>query len=419
MLPPLKATRPSASLREVPLPLGEEKLKILFLIPHPFYQDRGSPIADDLILKALSARGDYVDVVTYCEGSNRHYPQIALHRTIKVPFVHNVRPGFSWKKLVYDVLLFFKALSLVLTKRYDLIHAVEETVFMALIFKAIFKIDYVYDMDSSLAQQMTEKYSSLVWLQPLFNFFEKIAIKNARCVIPVCKALADDIAPYRPQKIAILPDVSLLKQKPKGVCDNLKHQLGIDNLLLMYVGNLESYQGIDLLLASLALTPNAAVDLAIVGGDPEAIQHYSRRAQRLGIRNRVHFLGAKPAKDLGAYLAQADILASPRIKGKNTPMKIYSYLDSGKPVVATALSTHTQVLSDHVAMLAPPTPEAFSEAILALAGDPSLRLKLGAAGKQLVQQHYTYSSFSQKLNSLYDWLTSEVTANRLQTRYRT
>ncbi|MGF1480869.1 MAG: glycosyltransferase [Cyanophyceae cyanobacterium] len=421
MLPPLKA-KPRRTLieRYSPLALTEEKLKILFLIPHPFYQDRGSPIADDLILQALSARGDQVDVVTYYEGTNRNYQQVSLYRTIKVPFVQNVRPGFSWKKIVYDVLLFMQALRLMLTKRYDLVHAVEESVFMALLLKAIFKIEYVYDMDSSLAQQMTEKYPRLGWLQPVFNFFEKIAIRNAKCVIPVCKALADDIAMYRPRKVAILPDVSLLKQTSASIGEDLKHQLGINSLLLMYVGNLESYQGIDLLLASLALVlPQAPVNLAIVGGEQTDIQHYHQQARRLGIHRSVHFLGAKPARELGAYLAQADILVSPRIKGKNTPMKIYSYLDSGKPVVATALSTHTQVLSERVAMLAHPTPEDFAEAILTLVHHHSLRLKLGTAGKRLVQQQYTYTSFCQKLNNLYDWLKSDIAAHRMQARYKT
>ena len=45
-------------------------------------------------------------------------------------------------------------------------------------------------------------------------------------------------------------------------------------------------------------------------------------------------------------LLAADVLVSPRLKGLNTPMKIYSYLDSGSAVLATRLRTHTQVLDD-------------------------------------------------------------------------
>ena len=52
----------------------------------------------------------------------------------------------------------FKAMRLACRKHYHLVHAVEESVFIALVLKWLFKIPYVYDMDSSLAQQIVEKY---------------------------------------------------------------------------------------------------------------------------------------------------------------------------------------------------------------------------------------------------------------------
>jgi glycosyltransferase involved in cell wall biosynthesis len=188
--------------------------------------------------------------------------------------------------------------------------------------------------------------------------------------------------------------------------NNLKVQLKINNLILMYVGNLESYQGIDLLLDSFALVLQQTdrVDLVVIGGETPDIQKYTKKTYNLKIDNKVHFCGAKPTSQLNAYLSQADILVSPRIKGKNTPMKIYSYLDSGKPVLATDLPTHTQVIDCRVAMLAKPNPEDFSQGMLRLIQDSDLRLQLGIAGKILVQEQHSYAAFCQKLNSLYDSL---------------
>ncbi len=187
---------------------------------------------------------------------------------------------------------------------------------------------------------------------------------------------------------------------------NLKVQLKISNLMLMYVGNLESYQGIDLLLDSFALVVQESenVDLVIIGGEPSDIQKYRGKADSLGLQSKVHFCGSRPTNQLGTYLSQADILVSPRIKGRNTPMKIYSYLDSGKAVLATDLPTHTQVINNQVAMLAKPNPQDFSEGMSRLIDDRNLRLKLGMAGKMLVQEKHSYTAFSQKLNGLYDWL---------------
>ncbi|MDJ0795266.1 MAG: glycosyltransferase [Calothrix sp. MO_167.B12] len=194
---------------------------------------------------------------------------------------------------------------------------------------------------------------------------------------------------------------------------NLKTELNIQNLTLMYVGNLESYQGIDLLLDSFALIINQTdkVDLVIIGGESTDILKYQIKTRELRIEHKVHFCGSQPTNKLGLYLSQADILVSPRIKGKNTPMKIYSYLDSGKPVVATNLLTHTQVMNNRVAILANPNAQDFSQGILSLIDDYNLRLKLGNAGKKLVQEKHSYQAFSQKLNTLYDYLRLEISNN--------
>src|SRR5262249_43554421 len=101
---------------------------------------------------------------------------------------------------------FFTAFRLAASKRYQIIHAVEESVFIALVLKWLFKIPYVYDMDSSLAQQLVEKHPFLSPFTRLFNFFEGLAVRNAKAVVPVCAALAESIEKYHPEKIVILWD---------------------------------------------------------------------------------------------------------------------------------------------------------------------------------------------------------------------
>jgi hypothetical protein len=185
-------------------------MNILLLSPQPFYQERGTPIAVNLVLKILGERGDQVDVLTYHEGKEVRHEHVTLHRIFKIPFVRGIRPGFSWKKVVCDFFMFFKAIRLVSAKRYDLVHAVEESVFIALALKYLFKIPYLYDMDSSLAQQMVEKYLFLKPFAAVFILFERLAVKNAKAVSPVCDALAQIVQEYKPAKIVVLPDVSLL-----------------------------------------------------------------------------------------------------------------------------------------------------------------------------------------------------------------
>ena len=178
----------------------------------------------------------------------------------------------------------------------------------------------------------------------------------------------------------------------------------------MYVGNLERYQGIDLLLDSfkLALAHVAEARLVIIGGASEHITRYRQRARQLGVDRCVYFVGKRPVEDLAYYLAQADILVSPRIQGNNTPMKLYSYLDSGKALLATDLPTHTQVLNSRVAWLASPEPQRFSEGMLNLIQDQQLRERLGVEAQALIAKQHTFEAFSAKLTGLYDWLQTQL-----------
>jgi glycosyltransferase involved in cell wall biosynthesis len=194
----------------------------------------------------------------------------------------------------------------------------------------------------------------------------------------------------------------------------MKTQLGIGGLVLMYVGNLEPYQGIDLLLQSfaLALKKGGGVDLVIIGGDAHGIEKYQMKSRHLGIDGKVHFLGPKPVELLTSFLSEADILVSARTKGNNTPMKIYPYLLSGKPVLATNLPTHAQILDSNVAMLAEPSPGPFSEAMLRLIRDEDIRKSLGMAAKKLAEEQFSYAAFQAKLNAFFDWLESEILQER-------
>ena len=377
-------------------------MRILLLAPHPFYQDRGTPIAVDLVLKVLAQRGERVDVITYHEGRNVKYNNVSIFRLPSLPFVNGLRPGFSWKKVACDLLMFFMTVKYVSRNKYQIIHAVEEAVFIALIMKWIFKVPYIYDMDSSLPQQLVEKYSWLRIVAFILNFLENIAIQNAKVVIPVCEALANVAREYKQNNVNVIHDVPLLAGS-QNVCQiHLKEELCVTGMIIMYVGNLEEYQGIDLLLESfrLVLKANDKVALVIVGGERGDIRKYWDKCEELGIWQRVHFLGTKPLEELAVYLTNADILVSPRIKGKNTPMKLYSYLLSGKPVLATNIESHTQLLDNEVAYLSEPYPQHFAVGMLRLLGDQPLRSSLGMSGKKLVEENFSYEQFSKKLNQL-------------------
>ncbi len=81
-------------------------MKILVLAPHPFYQNRGTPIAVKMLVETLVASGHQITVLTYPEGEDPKIPSCSLVRLKQLSWVKEVTPGFSWKKLVYDWYLF-------------------------------------------------------------------------------------------------------------------------------------------------------------------------------------------------------------------------------------------------------------------------------------------------------------------------
>lgn len=395
-------------------------MKILFLAPQPFFQERGTPIAVRLALEVLAQRGgDTIDLLTYHEGVDVEISNVRIHRIPSAPFLKNVRPGISIKKLICDVIFFGAALSLVwrnrITGQYQLIHAVEESVFMALVIKCLFGIPYIYDMDSSLSMQITEKWVLLKPLAPILAFFERAAIRRSRAVVPVCDALAILADHHGAPDMEILRDISLLESQPETIEKSLREQLDLapTQEIILYIGNLESYQGIDLLIESFALVAaaNQSAQLIIIGGNPEHIRFYQSRCEDLGISRRVHLLGPRPVNHLRSLLLQADILVSPRTKGNNTPMKIYSYLHAGKAIVATDLPTNTQVLDAQTSQLCAATPEGFSSGILELLANPAKRATLGATAFQIAEDRYTFPVFERSLNQLYDRLEPSATEN--------
>jgi glycosyltransferase involved in cell wall biosynthesis len=385
-------------------------MKILLLAPQPFYQERGTPIAVDMLLGVLSKQGKIIDVVTFHEGVDRVYPGVRIFRIRTSIKVSGVRPGFSFKKLFCDWYLFKETRRLLKENKYDVIHAVEESVFIGLLLQRKYKIPIVYDMDSLLSEQLIEKFRLLTPMKGLLTRIEAVPIRRAVAVAPMCQTLADHVKKYRDKGVFLLKDVSLVgDHKAEGVRD-IRKDLNISGSVVMYIGNLESYQGIDFLLNAFALVSEKFVDthLVIIGGAMEHLVHYRAITAQKGLEKYVHFLGPKPVSHIGGYMSQAGILVSPRIKGTNTPMKIYSYLHSGVAVLATDLPTHTQVLNNDLAMLSPAEPKLYAAAMMHLLANEPLRLALGKRGASYARLEHGYARFEKDLQSLYRYVGTEI-----------
>ncbi len=379
-------------------------LRILFLAPQPFYQDRGTPIRARCILEALAAAGHSIDLLVYHQGSDVAIPRTTIHRIPRLPGVNSIRPGFSVKKLLCDAVMLPKSLLLAARLRPNVIHAVEESVFMAAIARRLFGVPYVYDMHSSVVEQLLDRFPRLSFTGRLLRRIERALIRGSVGTIAVSRAVEDlvrdAVAGHLVERVE---DASQLPSTPAQPAWRLPDAIRAAGPVVMYVGNLEPYQGVGLLIQSFRRVIDRIPDaqLVSIGGADEPIAEYGRLAADHGIQERVHFFTPRPVEELGGILGQADVLVSPRAMGTNTPMKIYSYLDSGVPLVATRLPTHTQVLDDEIALLVEPEPDDLARGLIELLSDPGRRKALANAARARARDVHTLDAFRAKTQAFY------------------
>ena len=383
----------------IPVPAVRDgtRLRVLVLAPQPFFVERGTPIAVRMLLQALGRAGHACDALVLPGGEDVELPGVRVFRVPALPGLGRIGPGLSARKLVADLAMVPLAAWRLTRGRYDLIIAVEEAAFMALALKPVFGVPYVYDIDSSLPEQIRDKHAPPRWLDRLLVAAERAAVRRSIGAMPCCQALGEMVRDYDADlPVQTLEDVTLVERGPPG---RPPPDCRFAEPVVMYVGNLEPYQGVDLLIEGFARarSDGARARLVVVGGTPETIAAHDALAHAAGVGEAVTFTGPRPVDQLGRYMAGATIVASPRRQGRNTPMKVYSYLDSGRPLLATRLRTHTQVLDDRVALLVEPTPEAMGHGIARLLGDPALRDRLAQAGARRVQAEFSREAYRRKL----------------------
>jgi glycosyltransferase involved in cell wall biosynthesis len=181
------------------------------------------------------------------------------------------------------------------------------------------------------------------------------------------------------------------------------HKLEPSTPVVLYTGTFEAYQGLDLLFDAMAIVKARRPDarLLLAGGQPAQVERAKNDARVAGIEDVTIFAGERPSAEIPAYLAACDVLVSPRSRGTNTPLKIYQYLRSGKPIVATRLLTHTQVLSDETSILTTATASDFASGILTVLDDPRHAALVGRMAQELADTKYTYDAYLAKTRRAY------------------
>jgi glycosyltransferase involved in cell wall biosynthesis len=315
-----------------------------------------------------------------------------------------VRIGPSLAKIPLDLLLSIAALRRAVGGRYDAIHSHEEGGLIGVVLAALLRVPHLYDMHSSLPQQLTNfAFSGSKLMRGVFLAVERLMIRRSRVVIVICPSLEETARAIDPKAQIVLienaPGSAAEQATPEQAARvRSAHGLSPATPLVVYTGTFEAYQGLDVLYAAMALVHKERPDarLLLAGGKPDQVARAGAEARAAGLADVAIFAGERPASEIPAYLLAASVLVSPRSRGTNTPLKIYQYLRSGRAIVATRLLTHTQVLSDDTAILTGTSPSELAAGLLAAINDPPRAEAIGRRARELADTKYSYEAYLER-----------------------
>lgn len=349
--------------------------RVLVISPQPFYEDRGTPMAIRELVSAFGRLGYGVDVVTFPVGRDVEIPGVRVTRTANPFFIRHVPIGLSFRKVLLDVLLAFTAFRLLLRNRYFSIHGVEEGGFLALLLGRCFGLPVVYEMQSSLPEQLS--------LRRFFRARPVLAILRAcerwllrRVDMVACSAgLADHVRTVAPG-VAVQEWRYPIRSESLTACDKdcLRAELRIDrdSWIITYSGTFEPYQGLMDVVAAIPLASRRIphLILVLVGASTRSGADLLRVATSLGVADRVRVVPRCPVEEVTRYHALANVLLAPRAAGSNLPLKVFHYMGAGRPILATGAKRDHSILGQGRALVVEHTSWAIANGLVRIHDEP-------------------------------------------------
>ena len=260
-------------------------MRMLVISPQPFFTPRGTPFSVYYRALVMAEQGVGIDLLTYGAGEDVDIPGVRIVRIPRVRFLEPIPVGPSWQKSVLDMLMLLWTIGLLLKHRHSVVHAHEESVFWCRFLKPLFRFRLIYDMHSSLPQQLTNfRFTKSRFLIGAFKWLEDDALQRGRCGRRDLPGSARLRRQHRLVRRPALADRELdLRRRPpeeKGRSDASgasAQTFDPRTPVILYAGTFEAYQGIDVLVRAFAYRRGQARRCALVArgrhrgaGEPHA-----------------------------------------------------------------------------------------------------------------------------------------------------
>jgi len=389
-------------------------MKILMIAPTPFFADRGchTRILNEIL--GLQELGHSILLCTYRLGND--VESVNTVRSFNFPWYKKLSAGPSVTKIFLLPCLFFTAIEQIIKLKPDIVHAfLHEGAFIARLCNIFCKKPaYVFDCQGSLTGELLQhnfiRKNSLLYKTV---FFLERKINNWFPVITQSEQLMNYLNETSNNKYILnsfdCVDVNLFKPMNKNIEIANKINLDINKPTMLYMGLLEKYQGIDVMLEAFSEVVKAVPECQlIVIGFPN-IDKYNNMCISLEILNNVIFLGKVSYFDLPFYLSLSNIAIAPKISEHEGDGKIYNYMAMGMGIITFERSVSKEILGDDSAF---PTAlfskfndcHDLKEKMIFLLNNSELISIMGRNGRERVSANFTHIMQAKKIESFYNEL---------------
>lgn len=388
----------------------EKDIQILMVAPQPFFENRGVPISVYLRCRALTNLGCQIDLVTFPQGQQSVPDGLNLCRIPNLFGIGHVPAGPSLRKLLLDFVMFFYLIWFLAStdKNFACIHAHEEGSFLAIPISWIFNLPLVYDYHSNLAEITRDSQYGL--FDRLMDRLEMIALKGSEAAICVTPSLTEHVRDRVPNNTVFsVPDTAQeeILNDPDGsentIPENLKKWLDEQKITLVYTGSLAGYQTMDLFLEGMAKSARRnQMQFLLVGGTSSELNDIRTIINNLQLNSEIMLSGRVQGEEIPAYLDVADVLVAPRAECRNTPLKIYTYLWAGKPMLVSDVEAHRVIFAEEEVIWAEPSVKGYKKALDALFETDLAGMKQRIEGKY--EAEYAFERFQERHAPFVEWL---------------
>ena len=302
--------------------------------------------------------------------------------------------------LLLPLLILFGTLALYKTvkeEKIDLInvHWIIPSGLMALIVSRLTGVPYVITIPG------TDAY--LVYRYNLFGWVARLIARNSVGLISNSSLLLDRIIRLGVgrKKTAVYSypvDISTYKPLQKVVVNyRQKHGIGVDDLVLLAVGRFVYKKGYNYLIKAIpGVIRKFPQTKLIIGGDGDLRGELEKLTVKLGIFDKVLFIGNIDREDIVYYYNMADVVVSPSIVDRNGnvdggPVVSFESMSCGKPQVVTDILGVAEIMKNGVNGYKVPQKDykAIEKALVKLLRSKSLRMKMGKANRELIVDKFS------------------------------